>query len=319
MTPPFQRRQVWKAKAKSLFIDTIYRGLPVPVVFLRERTELSPLRTVYEVVDGQQRLSTILAYVGSDEQNPVEVLKIHNKQIAKKRFSALDEEQKKRILGFKFSVNILPSDTTDADVLDIFARLNATGTKLNSQELRNAAFFGDFKTTVYAAAYEQLDRWRRWKLFTNEQLARMNEVELTSELFMYLISGSQAKSPKAIDDTYKKYDDEFKGRDGILNGFRTTLDRIDELMGKDLETTVFSRPPLFYALFGSIADLQRHGSLVTTKSSTAKFRDKILEASRRIEEKSAPPNVVLATERRTTHKVSRDALIKFLTQSIRGN
>jgi len=36
LSPSFQRRPVWSAGAKSLLIDTVVRGLPMPVIFLRE-------------------------------------------------------------------------------------------------------------------------------------------------------------------------------------------------------------------------------------------------------------------------------------------
>jgi hypothetical protein len=43
--------------------------------------------------------------------------------------------------------------------------MNSTGLKLNSQELRNAAWFGEFKTSMYAISAEQLQRWRKWRIF----------------------------------------------------------------------------------------------------------------------------------------------------------
>lgn len=61
LQPPFQRRSVWKPGAKSYLVDTVYRGLPVPLIFLRERLDLSTMRTKREVIDGQQRLRTLFA------------------------------------------------------------------------------------------------------------------------------------------------------------------------------------------------------------------------------------------------------------------
>ena len=63
LTPPFQRRSVWKKGAKSYLIDTIIRGLPIPIIFIRDKQSdefsLEPLR---EVVDGQQRLRTLISF-----------------------------------------------------------------------------------------------------------------------------------------------------------------------------------------------------------------------------------------------------------------
>ena len=59
--------------------------------------------------------------------------------------------------------------------------MNSTGVKLNAQELRNAEFFGEFKEVCYELATEQLNRWRHWGIFSPDRIARMMEVELTSE------------------------------------------------------------------------------------------------------------------------------------------
>jgi Protein of unknown function DUF262 len=57
LSPSFQRRPVWKPSAKSYLIDTVVRGLPVPIIFIRERINLTTQTTIREVVDGQQRVS----------------------------------------------------------------------------------------------------------------------------------------------------------------------------------------------------------------------------------------------------------------------
>jgi hypothetical protein len=43
ISPSFQRRPVWPKPAKSYLIDTIVRGFPVPIIFIREKTNLSLL------------------------------------------------------------------------------------------------------------------------------------------------------------------------------------------------------------------------------------------------------------------------------------
>jgi hypothetical protein len=63
LKPDFQRRSVWKPGARSYFIDTIVRGLPVPLIFVRERLDLETQRTIRDVVDGQQRLRTLFAFI----------------------------------------------------------------------------------------------------------------------------------------------------------------------------------------------------------------------------------------------------------------
>lgn len=52
LKPIFQRREVWSSKAKSLLIDSVVKGLPVPIIFLRKTQDLERLSSRLEVVDG---------------------------------------------------------------------------------------------------------------------------------------------------------------------------------------------------------------------------------------------------------------------------
>src|SRR5690348_4466125 len=63
LRPPFQRGSVWSKRAKSYFIDTLLRGFAVPIIFLQDETDPKTYEIKRLVVDGQQRLRTVLAYV----------------------------------------------------------------------------------------------------------------------------------------------------------------------------------------------------------------------------------------------------------------
>jgi uncharacterized protein with ParB-like and HNH nuclease domain len=63
LNPNFQRNAVWKREASSYFIDTLLRGYPSPKIFLRTIVDTKSMRSVREVVDGQQRLRAIFAFV----------------------------------------------------------------------------------------------------------------------------------------------------------------------------------------------------------------------------------------------------------------
>jgi len=75
--------------------------------------------------------------VDTQKRDSFVVTRTHNRDIAGKTFRQLSADIRKRILAYEFSVHVLPSDTEDRQVLQIFARMNATGVKLNDQELRN--------------------------------------------------------------------------------------------------------------------------------------------------------------------------------------
>ncbi len=94
LSPIFQRRPVWKGPAKSQLIDSIVRGYPVPIILLRQVQDLESLSMTMEVVDGQQRLRTLLAFIDasclSDFDEKIDTFAVrrsHNREIAGKPFS----------------------------------------------------------------------------------------------------------------------------------------------------------------------------------------------------------------------------------------
>lgn len=324
LSPSFQRRSVWPAGAKSYLIDTIVRGLPIPIIFLREqKTDLDSLEPRREVVDGQQRIRTLLSFIQPKliknfdaEKDGFTIKKTHNKDLADKAFPDLPPLVRQSILDYQFSVHILPSTVDDREVLQIFARMNSTGLKLNSQELRNAAFFGEMKTSMYTISAEQLPRWRKWRVFTESQISRMGEVEITSEFAQFMIKGIVGKTQKAIDNLYKDFEDSWDGRPEAERRFRHCMDAIDSSVGSEIANTAFKNRAAFHGLFCTVYE-QAFGlesPLVRTKAEALPplFRQRVLNASDAIQNEKAPENVLESLARRTTHRDSRKTLIKYL-------
>jgi hypothetical protein len=264
LNPDFQRRSVWKKGAKSYFIDTILKGFPVPIIFMRDmRSDLRSLKSQREVVDGQQRIRTLLAYIDQDllpdfdvDRDEFVINKSHNKELGGQAFADLDDEYRQKILDYQFSVHSFPADTDDRMILQIFARMNATGYKLTHQELRNAQFYGAFKTLVYELATEQLHRWRAWKIFNADGIARMNEVELTSELIMLITHGIMDKRQAEIDSYYKEYEDDYPFAKEVSRRVRAVFHEIDERFDQERIGLLFNRRTIFYSLFAAIYGIQ---------------------------------------------------------------
>jgi hypothetical protein len=171
-------------------------------------------------------------------------------------FAELPEDQRQQLLDYQFSVHTFPPDTDDRMILQIFARMNSTGYSLLAQELRNAEFSRAFKTLVYGAATEQLDRWRDWGIFSPDKIARMAEVELASEFFMLISHGQMGKRQNLITAFYRKYDDAFPDSAESIRRFRITFDEMEKRFGKVTIKALFQKRSLFYALFATIYGLQ---------------------------------------------------------------
>jgi hypothetical protein len=327
LSPQFQRKSVWKAGTKSYLIDTIVRGLPIPIIFLRDqRVDLKTFEPKREVIDGQQRLRTVIAFVAPtllldfEERDDFTVKRSHNTEIAGKKFAELPEEIQRKILEYEFSVHVLSSDVDDREILQIFRRMNSSNYALNPQEIRNSQWFGEFKSSMYALAEEQLRRWREWRTFNIDDIARMQEVELTSEFAIMMIEKViQGKSKAKLDKIYKAYDEIFPERIEIEHRFRAVMDTIDEKLGNEFHRSPFSKKTVIYSiftvfyelLFGVESDIRKSkiNSISTEQISAIKL------AAERIQNKTAPQEVLEATARRTTNPKERKILVNYVLQA----
>ncbi|WP_182046366.1 DUF262 domain-containing protein [Curtobacterium sp. ME26] len=61
LTPSYQRGDVWTTGDRQALIESVLRGIPLPSIILREVSASDP----QEVVDGKQRLTALLRFVGS--------------------------------------------------------------------------------------------------------------------------------------------------------------------------------------------------------------------------------------------------------------
>ncbi|HUC07126.1 MAG TPA: DUF262 domain-containing protein, partial [Solirubrobacterales bacterium] len=188
LTPRFQRREVWKTPARSFFIDTLLRGYPVPPIYIRITQSKDRSRTVREVIDGQQRLRALLSFIDGEYALTNAV----GDEWCGRTFDELTPDHQNLIKEFPFIFEVLHG-VSDSRVLDIFARLNTYSVPLNKQELRNGTYFGLFKQVSYGLAYEHVEFWRVNRIFTEAAMARMLEVEMTSELLIVGLDGLQDK------------------------------------------------------------------------------------------------------------------------------
>jgi len=327
LSPAFQRRPVWPAGAKSFLIDTVLRGIPMPIIFIRERSNLQTLEPIRQVVDGQQRLRTLIAFIDSSllknfnpETDRFEISKAHNPDLAGKSFDDLAQHLKRTILDYEFSVHVLPSDTEDREVLQIFARMNATGYKLNDQELRNAEFFGQFKNAMYDLAYEQLPRWRRWRVFSETDIARMIEVEETSDIVITILQGVHGKNQKRIDDIYRKNDDNFFHKSEIVSRFRAVMDAIDDTLGRDMPRLAFRRKALFNTLatfyYDHLYGLRSKLTHTRPTKLTRTIPQAVKSASAAVDSGNLSDELAKVLRGATSHLESRTLRLKFLEDQI---
>ncbi|MEE4025056.1 DUF262 domain-containing protein [Gordonia sp. PKS22-38] len=146
LNPPYQREGgVWSEEARSVLIDSIINGLDVPKLYFEAATSRrkSPrgLTYQYAVLDGKQRLETILAFVSDELALPDDFMFFEDNTInaRKMTLSRLQQDYPllaRRFLDFEIPIVRVTSDSGDL-VEEMFQRLNSS-TALNAAEKRNA-------------------------------------------------------------------------------------------------------------------------------------------------------------------------------------
>ncbi len=322
--PPFQRRSVWNPASKGLLVDTVVRGLPVPLLFLREKIDLDSQDAIREVVDGQQRLRTLFAYIDDTmlpdfdaDRDFFTITRSQNRELAGKRFQDLTDRDRLKILSYKFAVVVLPTTVEDRDILEIFARINSTGTKLNHQELRNAEYFGAFKDSMYRLGHEQLERWRAWRVISDDQIARMQEVQLVSDLSLSMIRGLTGRSQARLNRIYKEFDESMPFQEELERRVRQIFDDIDDLMGKTIPRTVYSSEVHFFSLFSYLYDLRwglasSLGEAVPGTKLTRSTRTCLVDVSEKFATEDVPKDVLDAVQRASTDIGRRKTRLNFM-------
>ena len=96
-------------------------------------------------------------------------------------FSQLPEEVQGQLLSYEISVDLL-INLPDAEVLDIFSRLNSYAIVLNEQERINATHFGSFKILADELGRKYYEYWTIQGIVSSRNILRMQEVNLVASL-----------------------------------------------------------------------------------------------------------------------------------------
>ncbi|KRB05984.1 hypothetical protein ASD91_04535 [Pseudomonas sp. Root68] len=250
LTPWYQRRSVWSTPQKSYLVNTLLEQKPIPAIYVRHYLDLENSKSIKEIVDGQQRTRAILSYCKN------EFTARHPNYNRKLLYSQLKREEQQTLLLTSIPVGYLLG-ATDADVIDIFGRINSISKTLNPQEKRNAAYSGEMKQFCLAQASSRTPFWRQYEIFSATDISRMSEVLFISDLVYNLMNGLSDYSPTSLNNMYTEYDEEFDDRDEIA----TKLDRVFDLIGalnpEKITDTIFNRQPIFFSLVLVLHEIPR--------------------------------------------------------------
>lgn len=209
LNPRFQRRDAWKIPRKSKFIESIILGFPIPHIVLAYNEKE---RGKFIVLDGKQRLLTILQFYGKSEtKNNSFVLKglEFRPDLNGYKYEEIKEDfLKNDVLDLldnqPIRTTLIRNWKSDSLLYQIFLRLNVENTPLFPQELRQALHPGDFINFLDDHSLNSLAL--RKVLKSQSPDVRMRDVELLLRYvaFHYFLSEYRGQFKAFLDMTCEK-------------------------------------------------------------------------------------------------------------------
>jgi len=217
LNPRFQRRDAWNIIRKSRFIESIILGFPIPQIVLASNEKE---RGKFIVLDGKQRLLTILQFYGKSE-TPNDSFALKGLEFRPELNGSKHEELENNPL-FKSVIDALDNQTirttlirnwhTESFLYKIFLRLNLESIPLSPQELRQALHPGDF---INFLDDQSVKSQALRKIFKSKNPDfRMRDVELLLRYvaFHYFLSEYRSNLKAFLDMTCKELNKNWKKR-----------------------------------------------------------------------------------------------------------
>jgi len=143
--PEYQRdSSEWSDPKRSLFIESLINNMTIPPLIVYPDDDPATGRERKQIVDGQQRLSTIRDFINDEfalsSEAEVEYAPNVGPLIQGKRYSQLGVDIQDQIRGYTLNFIVLPKNLDLNLRLEIFRRINEGGVPLSAQDLRLAIF-----------------------------------------------------------------------------------------------------------------------------------------------------------------------------------
>lgn len=180
--PEYQRNYIYAdGKRDVACIDSLMKGYPLGLIYFNKVD-----KDKYEVLDGQQRITSIGRYV-----NGKFAIELNGN---KHYFSGLSREQQELILNSVLLV--YECEGTETEIKEWFKTINISGVSLNQQELRNAIYSGTFVTLAKQEfSNSQNANQQKWQTYIK---GVPNRQEILEEALKWVSKGN-------IDDYMSKH------------------------------------------------------------------------------------------------------------------
>lgn len=267
LEPGFQRQSVWTVNDRKKLILSILQNYPIPSVFLYKTTDEKG-RHKYDVLDGKQRLESILMFTGLGK------FKRHKFNLTTRLENENDNQTwdwnklkkhgyEHRIAGYRISTVEVAGELTD--IIDLFVRINSTGKRLTGQEKRHAKYYhSDFLKAAGSLGKKYLHFFIDTGILPKGQLNRMKHIELICELMASIHMQQLLNKKTALDKIISGENIDGRSLKKCVNQFVKTLNLIKRMF-PNLKSTRFSFSAEFYSLFMMIHDFDSQNLILTDK------------------------------------------------------
>lgn len=264
LNPGFQRRSVWTLSDRRRLIQSIASGYPLPSIFLYQRNSKGKL--IYDVIDGKQRLETILMFMaeGRFKRDRFDVQLDLGEGLQSYDWPWI----KRYDPGLAAALNGYNIQTVDISgdlpqIIDVFVRINSTGKRLTSGEKRHAQFYNSAFLKAAEGLVRTFDGYlRQQRILSPAQIDRMKGVELFCELLMSVQPGGPINKKISLDRAIGNDSVNRNTLQRLTNEVSRTI-RTMKKMFRSLKETRFHNSAEFYSLFLLVWEMHREKLILT--------------------------------------------------------
>lgn len=228
--PEFQRLYVWNIKQASRFIESLLMGLPVPGIFVFRQED-----STYLIVDGQQRLLSLLFFYKGIFDNKAFQLTDIRKPWNGRSYSDLDLEDRLRLDDAIIHTIVFRQDypqDNKRSIYEVFERINTGGMKLSPQEIRLSVNLGPF-----AKLLREMNSVDEWRSIYGKTSPRLKDEELILRYISLLYTRSSYARPMR----------------GFLDGFMEVFVNLPNKSEEDFKIAFVNTIKVIYSALGSKA------------------------------------------------------------------
>ncbi|MHA1540999.1 MAG: HNH endonuclease family protein [Alphaproteobacteria bacterium] len=209
--PPYQRKSVWSDRKKQGLMDSLFRRYYIPRLVIR-KVRLSENREVYEIIDGQQRITTVQDFFNNKYPLPKSLVDI-DKNLPGTFYKNLEPDLKKFVVKtLRYDADIInninnPNNSKHQIVATkIFERLQQ-GESLNYMEIVHAELssltrnfivkYSDDQTfdfTLYKPVENNPDKHKFFSLLnlTKDSVKRMKHLQFMARFLLIEVADGYA-------------------------------------------------------------------------------------------------------------------------------